>query len=144
MIASRSRPAGSPATFSRHVFVWTALLCIFLGLYVPPIAGASEDSEKKEKPYALIFGTVWGPDNRPVYGVRVLIRRSDKKKPQWELISNHKGEFAQRVPAGKADYIIRADLKGYKSLDGGKLSPGDEATVHVDYEERVDTGLHLK
>jgi hypothetical protein len=113
-------------------------------LYVPPIAGASEDSEKKEKPYALIFGTVWGPDNRPVYGVRVLIRRSDKKKPQWELISNHKGEFAQRVPAGKADYIIWADLKGYKSLDGGKLSPGDEATVHVDYEERVDTGLHLK
>jgi len=54
------------------------------------------------------------------------------------------GEFAQRVPAGTADYIIWTDLKGYKSLDGRKLSPGDEAKVHVDNDERVDTGLHLK
>ena len=144
MTTSHLRPAGFSATFSRHVFVWTVLVCILAGLSIPPIASANEDPGKKEKPYALIFGTVWGPDNHPVYGVRVLIRRSDKKKPQWELISNHMGEFAQRVPAGKADYIVWADLKGYKSLDGGKLSPGDEATVHVEYEERVDTGLHLK
>src|ERR1044071_9268816 len=127
----------------RHIFVPIALFLILLGLSVTP-TGASDDSGKKEKPYALIFGTVWGPDNRPVYGVRVLIRRADKKKPQWELISNHMGEFAQRVPAGTADYIISADLKGYKSLDGRKLSPGEEAKVHVDNEERVDTGLHLK
>jgi hypothetical protein len=144
MITRSSRLAGSPAIFPRHTFVWIALLCILPGLCVPPLARANDDLGKKEKPYALIFGTVWGPDERPVYGVRVLIRRSDKKKPQWELISNHMGEFAQRVPAGKADYIIWADLKGYKPLDGRQLSPGDEATVHVDYEERVDTGLHLK
>ncbi len=108
-----------------------------------PIRAAS-DSGKKEKPYALIFGTVWGPDDRPIYGVRVQIRRSDKKKPQWEVYSNHMGEFAQRVPAGKADYIISADLKGYKSLDNRKLSPGDAMTVHIENDERVDTGLHLK
>ena len=117
-----------------------------LGFSAAPPAGASDDSEKKkhERPYALLFGTVWGPDNRPIYGVRVLIRRADKKKPQWELYSNHMGEFAQRLPAGKADYIIWADLKGYKSLDGRKLSPGDEVTAHIDYDERVDTGVHLK
>ena len=128
----------------RHILVRVTLFSILLGLCAPPIAGASDDSENKEKPFALIFGTVWGPDDLPVYGVRVLIRRSDKKKPQWELISNHKGEFAQRVPAGQADYIVWADPKGYKSLNGGKLIPGGEATVHVDYEERVNTALHLK
>ncbi|HEY6182456.1 MAG TPA: hypothetical protein VIW67_09435 [Terriglobales bacterium] len=127
----------------RHILVSLALFLVLLGLFTTP-TGASEDSGKKEKPYALIFGTVWGPDSRPVYGVRVLIRRADKKKPQWELMSNHMGEFAQRVPAGTADYIIWADLKGYKSLDGRQLSPGEEAKVHVDNEERVDTGLHLK
>jgi len=131
----------SPAL--RHIFVFIALFLILLGLSTAPVS-ASEDSGKNEKSYALIFGTVWGPDNRPVYGVRVLIRRADKKKPQWELISNHMGEFAQRVPAGAADYIIWADLKGFKSLDGRKLSPGEEAKIHVDNEERVDTGLHLK
>jgi hypothetical protein len=36
------------------------------------------------------------------------------QKARWELYSNHTGEFAQRVPAGKADYVVWADLKGYK------------------------------
>lgn len=141
MTTSGPRLTKSPA--SRHIFVPIALFLILFGLSATPI-DASEDSGKKEKPYALIFGTVWGPDNRPVYGVRVFIRRADKKKPQWELMSNRMGEFAQRVPAGTADYIIWADPKGYKSLDGRKLDPGDEAKVHVDNDERVDTGLHLK
>jgi len=141
MTTSGPRLTKSPA--SRHIFVPIALFLILLGLSATPI-DAGEDSGKKEKPYALIFGTVWDPDNRPVYGVRVFIRRADKKKPQWELMSNHMGEFAQRVPAGAADYIIWADPKGCKSLDGRKLSPGDEAKVHVDNDERVDTGLHLK
>jgi hypothetical protein len=96
-----------------------------------------------EQPYALIFGTVWGPDDHPVYGVKVKIRREGEKKARWEQYSNHSGEFAQRVPAGKQDYVIWADLKGVKSKDGNPIQ-GEEVTVHVDGDERVDTGLHLK
>ena len=36
----------------------------------------------KEKPYALIAGTVWGPDDHPVYGVAVKIRRAKDKKAE--------------------------------------------------------------
>lgn len=100
--------------------------------------------EDPRKPYALIFGTVWGPDNRPVYGVHVKIRRADQKKAKWELYSDHQGEFAQRVPAGKADYVVWADLKGFKLLNGNKLQPGEEVAVHVEGDERQDIGLHLK
>lgn len=96
------------------------------------------------KPYALIFGTVWGPDDRPVYGVHVKIRRADQKRAKWELFSDHRGEFAQRLPAGKADYVVWADLKGFKSLEGKQLKPGDEVPVHIDGDERADIGLHLK
>jgi hypothetical protein len=114
---------------------------------VPPPAAASDEkpapSARSEKPYALIFGTVWGPDDRPIYGIRVKIRRSSDKKPKWELISNHTGEFAQRVPAGKADYVVWADLKGVKLANGGKLQPGPEVPVHIEYDERTDIGLHL-
>jgi len=127
---------------SRQVVGWISLLLILLGLCAAPNSSASD--KKQEKPYALLFGTVWGPDNRPVYGVRILIRRADKKKAQWELYSNHMGEFAQRLPAGKAEYIVWADLKGYKSLDGKQLSPGDEVTAHIEYDERLDIGVHLK
>jgi len=100
-------------------------------------------AEDLRKHYALIFGTVWGPDNRPVYGVKVLIRRSDQKKPKWELYSNRTGEFAQRVPAGRADYIIQTDAKSVKAISGNKLHPGSEVTVHIVAEERIDIGLHL-
>jgi len=89
-----------------------------------------------EKPYALIFGTVYGPDYHPVYGVRVEIRRADRKKARWELYSDHQGEFAQRVPAGAADYIVRAE-------PASKHAPMAEVKVHVENDERVDIGLHL-
>jgi hypothetical protein len=91
-------------------------------------------------PYALIFGTVWDAQNRPVYGVPVKIRRSDQKKPKWQLISDHRGEFAQRVPAGKADYVITADIKAPK---GKKDWKRPETTAHIENDERTDIGLHL-
>lgn len=110
---------------------------------MPLFATPTSHDKKQDQPYALIFGTVWGPDDRPVYGIRVKIRRKDEKKPHWELYSDHQGEFAQRVPAGKADYVISADLKGVKTQDGSKLH-ADDVEVHVDSDERVDTSLHLK
>lgn len=100
--------------------------------------------QPKPSAYALIFGTVWGPDDRPVYGVVVKIRRAEEKKARWEVRSNHLGEFEQRVPAGKQDYMLWPDLKGYKNPAYKHLQSGSEVTVHVESDERVDTGLHLK
>ena len=100
--------------------------------------------QRPDQPYALIFGTVWGPDNHPLYGVKVKIRRADQKKAHWELYSDHNGEFAQRVPPGPADYLVWADLKGYKSPAGKELHQDGEVKVHVDNDERQDLGLHLK
>src|SRR5205823_9156399 len=117
------------------------LLCVGAAIAMHPATAAEK---KSEKPYALIFGTVWGPDNRPLYGVRVRIRRADDKKPRWELYSDHNGEFAQRVPAGKADYVVWADLKGYKSSGNKQLRVGTEVTMHIENDERADIGLHLR
>jgi hypothetical protein len=126
---------------------------VLLGLYLPatvalarPAAAAgnlSAGQTRHETPYAVIFGTVWGPDDHPLYGVRIKIRRESEKKARWEQYSDHSGEFAQRVPAGKQDYVVWADLKGLKSGNGSPLR-GEEVKVHVDDDERVDTGLHLK
>ena len=88
--------------------------------------------------YALLFGTVYGPDDRPIYGVKITIRRSDQKKAKWELVSNHSGEFAQRVPPGAADYTVTADLKSSKGR------PKPKVTVHVENNERKEFSLHLK
>ena len=120
-----------------------------LAAFIPGFMQASASSPSLQKdnhaaPYALIFGTVWGPDAKAVYGVKVKIRRANEKKARWEVYSDHSGEFAQRVPAGKADYVAWADLRGYKSINGNRLQPGDAVTIHVEYDERADTSLHLK
>jgi len=107
--------------------------------------GLLNAQKSKGKPYALIAGTVWGPDDRPVYGVRVKIRKgNDKpKKVRWELYSDHMGEFAQRVPAGESDYVLWADLKDFKTTDGKPVHLVQEVTIHIYNDERQDVGLHL-
>jgi hypothetical protein len=125
----------------------TAILC-FVALHISAhkvlAIPAAPVYQRPDQPYALIFGTVWGPGDHPLYGVRVKIRRADQKKAHWELYSDHNGEFAQRVPPGPADYLVWADLKGYKSASGKELHQDGEVKVHVDNDEREDLGLHLR
>jgi hypothetical protein len=141
-------PRFQPTVLLARLFSFCLLIacfCAALGLHVLPVASASPATKnpKPTDPYALIFGTVWGPDDHPVYGIAVKIRRVPDKKPKWELYSDHAGEFAQRVPAGKADYVVWADLKGVKTTYGYPLHLAEEVPVHVEYDERVDIGLHL-
>jgi|SRR5580658_117228 hypothetical protein len=140
----RFQPAFLLARLSSS-FLLLIFFCAALGWQVLPVASASPASKnlKPTDPYALIFGTVWGPDDRPVFGIVVKIRRVTDKKPKWEVYSDHSGEFAQRVPAGQADYVVSADLKGVKMTDGSQLHLAEEVPVHVEYDERVDIGLHL-
>ena len=133
-------------SFHRCLILLFLLALPAASLHLASSAHAASGPKKKLKPndpYALIFGTVWGPDNHPAFGVKVLIRRASDKKPGWEMYSDHRGEFAQRVAAGKGDYIVSANLKGIKTQDGRPLRLVEEVPVHVEYDERVDIGLHL-
>jgi hypothetical protein len=123
-------------------FCTSILACLTLSLALNNPLHARELSKPPD--YALIFGTVWGPDDRPMYGVEVKIRVAGEKKARWEVRSNHLGEFEQRVPIGKQDYVLWADLKGYKNPAYKHLQSGPEVTVHIERDERVDTGVHLK
>src|SRR5574338_1600718 len=92
---TRARTVTTPRLLS------AALLCSVL---LAPLAArpAAPPRDDPRKPYALIFGTVYGADDRPAYGVKVKIRGATEKKARWELYSDHHGEFAQRLPAGAA------------------------------------------
>jgi hypothetical protein len=98
-----------------------------------------DDKLKPTDPYALIFGTVYGPDARPVVGVKVRIRRAHEKKARWELYSDRRGEFAQRVRAGKAEYVVWAEVK-----TKDKQTPKPQVLVSIENDERVDISLHLR
>lgn len=142
MTCNRRTPV--PRTSIPLTYLALLLGLVSLVVFVSSPTQAHDQQKDPRKSYALIVGTVWGPDDRPVYGIKVKIRRADQKKAKWELYSNHTGEFAQRLPAGKADYVVWADTKGLKSLTGNKLDLVSEVTVHIESEERADIGLHLK
>lgn len=120
------------------------LSCLAVLLIIPVAAHSGQRLTAKNT--AVIFGTVWGPDDRPVYGVTVKIRRAkDKdKKARWQVHSNHLGEFEQLVPAGRETYVLWPDTRGLKTRDGKHLQPGQQVTVQIEGNERVNTGVHLK
>jgi hypothetical protein len=127
--SSGARKLAGPLSVLLSILLTGGALCS------APLSSSQADAAKKD--YALIFGTVWGPDSRPVPGVSVRIRRASEKKFRWEQISNHTGEFAQRVPIGAQDYVIQAEVKTPKGV------PKPEITVHIDNDERQDVGIHL-
>lgn len=134
-------------TKRRLVQSTAACLAIFvLAALAQPVAA---DKQKPEKPYALIFGTAYGPDDRPLYGVKITIRPLVKKHPSWELMSDHRGEFAQRVPPGPSDYVIHGEGEyapagpdGKPQMSKKKRLTG-ETKIHVENQERLDISVHL-
>jgi hypothetical protein len=130
---------GRDARYARLKNVAVALVVVVALAATVSFASDKKDekSEKsKTKPYSVIIGTVWDQSGRAVPGVKVKILREGDKKPKWELVSDRNGEFAQRFPAGKADYLVWAELKG-------KSGHVAETKVHIEHDERQDIGLHL-
>jgi hypothetical protein len=131
-----------------YAALWLALALFFVLLQ--PVAQTDQKKpEKPEKGYGLIFGTAYGPDDRPLYGVKVNIRREGKKHASWDLLSDHRGEFAQRVPLEAADYLIKGEAEyapigqdGKPQMSKKKRLKG-ETKVHMEGEIRQDIGLHL-
>ena len=91
---------------------------------------------KKEAPHAVIAGTVFRDPGFAQPGVAVtLIRKDDPKaKKLQDAVSDHRGEFAFRVPPTQATYVVNATLKGFK--------PAREE-VQIGGEEQVNATLVL-
>lgn len=133
---------------TEHRALNVALVLTLSILFSSASATAPEDP-KETRNYGLIEGTVYGPDDRPIYGVKVQIHPVGKKHPNWEHYSDHRGEFAQRVPLDTSDYEVVAEAEIAPVIDGkaqhsGKKRVKDVARVHVDKSTVSDVSLHLK
>jgi hypothetical protein len=110
-------------------------------------ADNTKAAKNANKDYGVLFGTVYGPDDRPLYGVRVTIHPVGKKHPSWDLHSDHRGEFAQRVPPAPADYLVTGEVE-IAPLEKGKAAKKKhlkgEAKVHMGGAEWHDFSLHLE
>lgn len=130
----------------RHFLRTTILAALALGLLVVCSSSFAKKDNDLRKHYGLIFGTAYGPDDRPLYGVRIQIHPVDKKHPSWELVSDHRGEFAQRVPPGPGDYMVSGEGELLLTENGKphKKKFKAETKVHITAEERQDVSLHFR
>lgn len=128
-------------------------IALLLALLAPPVALAQKQTQK---PYALIYGTVYDGEGHHLYGQTIKIRRAGGKKVLWQLMSDHSGEFAQRVPPGPADYVLwvdsgkhsdrtadEAEKQPAQGIEKGAVHGGQAVKIHIAGEERLDLGLHL-
>jgi hypothetical protein len=118
-------------TTTSNRLVSSAILAVILLVQLSGIAAA----QKPGQPYALLVGTVFFEESgRLVRGAQVEVRQKAGKK-HWESSTNVTGEFAIRVPAGKATYIIEV------KFDGRQKSIKE---VEVADDERVDLVVQMK
>jgi hypothetical protein len=125
--------------FGLRALVSLALLCILS-------ASITADDKDLKKHYGLIFGTAYGPDDHSMYGAKIEIHPAGKSHPSWKLFSDHRGEFAQRVPPGPGDYVISGEVEFAPVVDGvtqKKRKLKAETKVHIQAEERQDVSLHF-
>ena len=98
--------------------LYRAAALVVLGVFLFPCALNAGTDQKLVKNYGLIFGTAYGPDDHPLYGVKVEVHPLGKKSPTWKLVSDHRGEFAQRVPPGPGDYVVNGAAEIVPVEDG--------------------------
>ena len=120
---------------SRHLLRVVGAMLLFS--FVADGSAWAQQPLDPKKPYALIFGTVFGPDDRPAPHIKIKIRRGDQKKAKWELVSDRRGEFAQRFPAGPAEYYVSTHAEKKSGVEN------KEVKVQIAHDERQDIALHL-
>lgn len=129
---------------------WSQSVAVGVAVFLFLLIAQPVTIAQKQKPYALIFGTAFGPDDQPVYGAKITVHPKDKKHPSWEFMSDHRGEFAARVPPGPRDYIVHGEAEYAPVGVDGKPEKSKarklkgEKSVHVDNVERLDIGLKLE
>lgn len=90
--------------------------------------------KSKAQPFALLYGTVFDQDGRLVRGAQVEVRQREGKG-RWQARTDEQGEFAVRLPPGRAVYIVEARARG--------LNP-EQKEVEFAADERLDVVLQLK
>ena len=113
------------------------LLLLSLALSITAFA---ERKQRAGELYAVVGGTVFRESGLALPGAEVMIAPDPRpgqavvKIAYPKAISDHRGEFAFRVPVTAMHYIVKAKMKGFEP---------QEKSVDVEGELRTDVTLIL-
>jgi hypothetical protein len=88
------------------------LISLSLGVTASHPSGAKD---KQSAPPFIVFVTVFNEQGFAFPGAQARLRRAGEKKDRWQALSDRRGEFAMRVPAGQ-EYELSVSAKGYQPI----------------------------
>lgn len=83
---------------------WIAETAVALQAAMPLYAAG----RKPREPQALLFGTVFQSSYLALPGARVVAFDEANPRKKYRTVTNYRGEYRIRVPAGEATYVIIA------------------------------------
>jgi hypothetical protein len=120
--------------------VLLGVLLSFAALSVPAWSRGKDKAREAPVPHAVIAGTTFRPPGFALPGARVRItpespQSGGTRLRAAEAITSPRGEFAFRVPAVPAKWLVRVDYSGYQT---------QTRTISIGAEERVDLSVLLE
>ena len=109
---------------------------VLAGLLLGPglAAPARAPKDTKSEPYALLAGTVLTTEGFSLPGIPVSAKRQGERKPKWRAVSDRRGEFAIRLPAGRATYEVATESREHEN---------ETKSVELAGEERIEVLFRL-
>jgi len=113
---------------------------LFAVLLLGSLAAAPASGGDKAQPYAVVAGTVFREPGYMLPGAEVTLTVKSapphKKLPKsMQTRTDARGEFAFRLPAGKADYVLSVKANGFV---------GQEKPAAIAEDERIDVYFELQ
>ncbi len=75
--------------------------------------GSPAAERKDPPPTALLFGTVFRGSYLALEGARVVAYSEASPRKKYRAVTNYRGEYRIRVPAGDDTFVVTAKARGF-------------------------------
>lgn len=115
--------------------------CLVAALAALAVRGESALAQERPSEQALLFGTVFRGSYLALEGARVVAYNEASPKKKYRAITNYRGEYRIRVPAGEATYVITASApKFVQSQRTVQVYGIEKSTANLILEPRKKAG----
>ncbi len=119
--------------------------CLVAALAALSAQSKSAPAQGRPSEQALLFGTVFRGSYLALEGARVVAYNEARPKKKYRAVTNYRGEYRIRVPAGDATYVIAASApKFVQSQRTVQVYGIEKSTANLILEPRKKAGRPKK
>lgn len=117
------------------------LACLLVALAALAVQSNTALAQQGSAEQALLFGTVFRSSYLALEGARVVAYDETNPRKKYRTVTNYRGEYRIRVPAGDATYVITAGapkfVQGQRTV---QVYGAEKSTANLILEPRKKAG----